>query len=324
MRIIVPSLLFLTACLPALAAVDTGLLALVPAGAKVISGVDIAKARSSPFGQYMLSKMGTDSADFQQMMEQTGFDPRRDVQDAIFFSAGPGTSGSNSRFGVLVRGNFDHARVTNTVLAKGATVQSYQGVQLLVNSSSHGNSAFAFADVDIAAVGDLATVEQVITNRANPSNLDPALQQLISTAGTDHDAWFASITSGSFLSGKLPAQTGQTASPAALQSILQSSGGVSFGNVVEASFDAVTRSAKDATSVADVVRFGTSVIQMQRQKDPRAGIIADSLDNMTLQTNGSNVHISLSIPESGLEQLADLNVQGARSGATKASKPSMQ
>lgn len=303
---IVQSCLFLLISVPVFATVDTGLLALVPSGAKIVTGVDVARAEASPFGQYMLNKINTENQDFQHMMQETGFDPRRDVQDFLCFSAGATGEHANSRFALLVRGNFDQARITKALTAKGATAQTYQGAHMLVDKSNHGGTAFAFPDVDIAVVGDVETVRQVLSNRSNPTTLDPAFQQLVSNAGENHDAWFASSGPGSFLADHLKREAGQRVQPEALSSISQSSGGISFGNVVQLSFDAVTRSPKDATSLADVVRFLTSMVQMQRQSDPRAGIVASSFDKMSLTTTGSNVHIAMSIPENSLEQLADL------------------
>ncbi len=325
MRHIIKSLLALAVSVPAFATVDSGLLALAPSGAKIISGVDVSRAKSSPFGQYMLNNISSENPDFQQMMQETGFDPRRDLQDFLFVGTGPGAARADSRFAVLVRGNFDQVRIKNALMAKGATVQAYQGVPVLLDAShysgsNHGQTAFAFPDVDIAAMGDLATVQQIIANRANPSALDPALQQLVSSAGADHDAWFASSVAGSFLADHLSREAGQRVRPEALQSVSQSSGGISFGDVVQLSFDAVTRSAKDATSLADVVRFFTSMVQMQRQNDPRASIVASSFDNMTLRTDANNVHISMSIPEGSLEQLSDLKVHPQASRTVKPTK----
>lgn len=324
MRHVLSSLVMLVASVPAFASVDSGLLALAPSGAKMISGIDVNRARSSPFGQFVLSKMNADDKGFNEMIQETGFDPRRDVQDALIVSNGPTSNTSKPAFAVLVRGNFDQDRIKNTLLAKGATVQPYQGVSILLESSSQHQNAFAFLDVDIAAMGDLGSVQQMIGNRANPTSLDPALQQLVSATGASSDAWFASLGSGSFLANNFRHQAGQQVSPQALQSILQSSGGVSFGDVVQLSFDAVTRSPQDATSLVDVVRFGASMMQMQRQQNSGADVFAKAIDNMTLNASGSNVHVGLSIPEASLEQIAELKHNHRSGSAVKTAPPAVQ
>ena len=329
MRHVLSSVLLLAASVPAFATIDSGLLALAPAGAKIISGVDVNRAKSSPFGQFILTKMNSESTDpnhqgFLEMTQLTGFDPRRDVQDVLFVSAGPLPDGSNTAFGVLVRGNFDQSRIKSTLLAKGATVQPYQGVDVMLDKSSQGRSVFAFLDVDIAVMGDVATVQQMIANRSNPTALDPALQKMIAAVGANHDAWFASLGASSFLTDSFRQQAGGRVQPEALQSILQSSGGVAFGNIVQVSFDALARSPKDATSLEDVVRFGASMVQMQRQQNTGADMLAAALDNMTLTTSGSNVHLALSLPEAGIEQLAELKGQHRAGGGFKTATPSQQ
>jgi hypothetical protein len=75
------SALFLAGALSAFAAVDPALLALVPPGAKLVSGVQLDQARSSEFGQYLLNRIHTDDDCFQKFTEETGFDPRHDLDD---------------------------------------------------------------------------------------------------------------------------------------------------------------------------------------------------------------------------------------------------
>jgi len=92
----------------------------------------------------------------------------------------------------------------------------------------------------------------------------------------------------------------------ALQSIRAAQGGVRFGPMVAVTLDAATRSDKDAASLSDVFRFMASMVQMNRGKDPKAGVIAGAMDNMKLTTNGDTMHVEFSLPEKNLEQMADL------------------
>jgi hypothetical protein len=156
-------------------------------------------------------------------------------------------------------------------------------------------------------MADLATIHRILANRAVPSVLDPVLQQKIDQVA-NNDAWFVSLTGGSFLNHHIggekngpPAQAVQ-----ALQSVLASSGGVRFGSTVALTIDATARSPQDATSLEDVVRFFASMLQMQREKDPRAAILANALDNMNLAAQGNTLHLAISIPEKSMEQLAEL------------------
>ncbi|MBV8895473.1 MAG: hypothetical protein JO051_03100, partial [Acidobacteriaceae bacterium] len=289
----VPILICFTA-VGAFAAADTGLLALIPGEARVVSSIDVQQARSSPFGQFLLANMNSDPNNcFDKMAQETGFDPRRDLQTFVFASPGPGASRTQSSFVILARGNFDSQWIRKQVLANNGTIQNIDGVDVYIGNSHHQQQqAFALPDVGIAVFGDLASVQEVIANRANTSQLDPALQALISKVSANSDAWFASVLPGSYLTQHLNDATNQQAKSQAqaLQSVRQAAGGVVFGDPVQLTFDAVTRSPQDAVSLEDVVRFMASILQMQRQQNPQSQVLASSLDNMTLTASGDQFH----------------------------------
>ena len=93
-------------------------------------------------------------------------------------------------------------------------------------------------------MADLTTLREIIGNRANATILDSTLQEMVSKTGSDNDAWFVCLTGGSYLSRHLNRETKQPMQAQALESVLRSSGGIRFGNEVQLSFDAVTRSPK--------------------------------------------------------------------------------
>jgi hypothetical protein len=315
-RLILLATLLAAALIPVYASVDPTLLALVPPGSKVVAGIDFERARTSPFGQFITTKMNATDANMAQFVAETGFDPRRDLQQAVVAASEPSGKGEPSKAAILARGNFDQDRIRTAAGAKGMRPQPYQGVDLFVDKSPHdGPNAFAFLGDGIGVMGDFETVKQVIAQRETGSTPDPAVQAAVSKIGADNDAWFVSLVSGGFLAHHFDAQvnggeTKQETKPAfsqaqALESVLQSSGGIQFGSTVRVTFDALTRSPQDATSLADVVRFFSSMVQMERQKDPRAGIAASAFDNMDLRTEGEALHLSMAIPEKDLEQLVD-------------------
>jgi hypothetical protein len=296
----------LTLIRPAAAAVDQGLLALVPESTVLLTGIDAESTRSSEFGQYFLNRIDTEDPNFQKFTSETGFDPRRDLQTVLIAGFGPHQTQDRTKFAILARGMFDPNRIAAGLKAKGSFVrQSYGGTTLFVNSQK-GDSAFTFPDTGLAVMGDLATVKEIIDHRANPTTLDPGLLDRATKAGAANDVWFASLLSGSFFGNhiELPGAGSQLKDSSALQSILQSSGGLRFGHQVKLSLDATTRSPQDATSLTDVVRFMSSLVQMQRRNDPNAAIIASALDRMELQTNGADLHLGLSLSEQNLELLA--------------------
>jgi hypothetical protein len=293
------------------------LLGLVPSGSRVVVGFDVTTSRNSEFGQYLLAKSQMEDPHLQQLMAETGFDPRRDLQSLLFAGGDPNLNSHQHSFAVLARGTFDEQRIVAHAQAKGAVVQNYQGVQMVVNQAKNEQTAFAFLDTGVAALADVATLQQIIQNRSTPSVLDPALQSKIDAAGSENDIWFATVTSSDFLTKHLASENGNAK---ALQSVVQSSGGAKLGPMIDVTFNAVTRSAQDANALADVIHFMASMVQMQRQNDPRAGLVASSLDTMTVHTAGSEVHFAMSMPEKSLEQLAELKPKGGFAVA----KPNIQ
>lgn len=307
---VVLSALLAAVSISAFASVDTGLLALVPAGTQIIGAVDVTQARNSDFGQFLLSKAQNEDIHFQEMINQTGFDPRRDLESIVFATGVPSTTGQPSAFAILARGNFDPGRIKTLATAKkGVSVVNYGGVDMIVHAAKESReqtgqqSALGFLDVGVAVMADVATLKQIIDGRTSPTSLDAALQSKINTIGSANDAWFVSLVGGSFIADHAGPQGASQAK--ALQGVVQSSGGVKLGSSIATTFDAVTRSPQDATSLSDVIRFMASMVQMQRQNDPRAGILASAIDGMTLEASGAAVHVAISLPEKSLEQLAE-------------------
>lgn len=306
------SLLTFAVSLPAFAAVDQGLLALAPPEARFIASIDISRAKNSQFGQYVLNRADTDNHDFEEMIRATGFDPRRDLQDVVLAASGPAADAAESHFAVIARGTFDGSRIRAAAQAKGGHAEMYHGVDLFTESSENRPTAFAFLGDGVAILGDVPTVRQIIANRDMHQTLNPTLETLISAIGPDNDVWFVSSMPGSYLADNFARNTNQQAARQALTSILQSSGGIQFGEMVRLSFDATARSPKDAQALADVIRFLGSMAQMAREKGPAGDILASAVDQMTLQTNGDMLHASLSMPEKSLEQLADIAPLGSQ------------
>lgn len=317
MRRILPIFLALAAsAVSAFASIDTGLLALVPANSKVVAGIDVQKCRNSQFGQYLLSKSQASDAHFDEFMTETGFDPRRDLESMLITATDDGSSGAHT-FAILARGTFDQAKIRALAISKGATTETFQGVSLLEHKDHGQTVAMAFPDVSVAVMGDVASVHQAIQNLSSPAVLDVDLTNRIDAVGSANDAWFVSTIGGAALGKQFtaPADGGAMSSQAqALKSIRAASAGVVFGTTVAVMFNAATRSEQDAMALADVVRLGASMVQMQRQQNPQAGILAASLDNMQLNTSGDSVHLAFSMSEKNLEQMAELGPQHRHPG----------
>ena len=84
-KAILASALFLSA---SAFAADTQLLNLVMPDAQIMAGMNVTTAKISPCGQYVLSQFRSDEKGFQELIAQTGFDPRQDVSEILAASTG--------------------------------------------------------------------------------------------------------------------------------------------------------------------------------------------------------------------------------------------
>ena len=90
-------------------AADPSLLDLVMPDARVLAGINVEKILASPFGKEIGPQIRTGSPELRQLLEQTGFDPTRDLKEVLVASTGEGPK-PPALF--LVRGSFDTAKFT--------------------------------------------------------------------------------------------------------------------------------------------------------------------------------------------------------------------
>jgi hypothetical protein len=292
----------------ALAGVDPALLALVPPDAKMLMGIQVSQTQASPFGQYLLSQDVLSQLDrsTNQILTEAGFDPRRDLRE-ILAASGDGVSGL-----LLGRGAFQPAKISKAAVTAGAVSSRYRGVDLL-SSTGSGKSkiagSMAFLDASTLVAGDTDAVKAVIDRHASGAVFAGALADKARQISSLNDAWLASLTPPAALTGG--AATGAAAAGAPqnsqlgpvqnlLQSALQFSAGLKFAATqATLSAEVVARSAQDAQSMADVLKFLTGMLQ---QANPNAAKTPSLADAAKIYVSGSAMHLVLSVPEQQLEQ----------------------
>jgi hypothetical protein len=280
----------------ALFGADQSLLTLVNPEAKVVGGMNVARTMSSPLGQFLLSRMDTQEPGFKEFANLTGFDPRRDVREVVFSSTGnPG-----AKNGVLIaRGVFNGPQLLATARAKAKAVsQFHKGVELV----GHDGGALAVIEGSLLIIGDEANVKGAIDRRTGSAIPDTAVFRKATSLMDRYDAWMSS-------NAPVPtaATTPHPGAPVqvpvqALQGILETSGGVKFDSVIAFEGEAVTRSEKDAQALMDMVRFMTSLLQMNGQQNPQVKQIEAVLNSLEMRAEASTVRFSLRVPEADLEQ----------------------
>ena len=295
-RIAVLAALFtVTAALSAGA--DPQLVSLAMPDAQVMAGVNVEQAKTTPFGQYVLSQVQPNDPHLQEVIDLTGFDPRRDVRELLV--ASPGTGDHKSGLAVA-RGSFDIAKIVAAAKDKKAIVEQYRGVTVI--SDPKQNGSFAFPDTTLVIAGPSAIVKAALDRRGSTaSSISPALAAKVNELSTTQDAWFVSLVPPSTLKGNgptpnVPGVTNQEA----FQKVEQFSGGVKFGSNVVVSLEALAQTAQDAASLAGVVQFLANLALSQSNGNPTAATLAKSL---TVNAQGQSVKIGLSIPNDQFENL---------------------
>jgi hypothetical protein len=305
-------------------AADPGLLKLVMPDAKVIAGIQVDQTRNSLFGQYVLSPMQVDDSGFHTFIAQTGFDPRRDVSEILIASNWEST-GPASRWLVMARGSFNLGKIAAAAQGSGVTTTNFQGFDILVHSApAHPDvqNAIAFFNGSSAVMGDLASVKAAIERQTSGAPPSSQLLAKVKELSSKNDFWFVTLVPVSEFAGAMPDPNLSGAMKGnLLAAINEASGGIRFGDTVNISAQAITRSDKDAQALVDVVKFVAGMVQLNRQNNPAAGQVATLLDTLDCTTAGNVTNVSLAIPESQLEQMLDMMRQQTGPARKKPASP---
>ena len=303
----------LAAVLPA-QATDSQLLNLVMPDAVVVAGANVAQARTSQFGQYILQQIQSqDSAGLQKLIAATGFDPTQDVSETLAASNGTSNTGL-----VLARGTFDPSKFAAAATQDQAVLETYNGVTIIEGPNKE--FGLAFPNSSIAVAGDLADVKAALDRVASPSVLPASLVVQINQWSGSEDAWaISTVPLSTFHKSAAPAKASAAAVPGlngqgVFQAIQSAAGGVKFGTNDVITAQAQADNAQDAQSMADALKLLASMAALQASKEPALAAVAQSLQ---VTASGTALNVSLSIPESTLEQLIHPDASTARKPARR-------
>lgn len=279
-------------------AADHDLWKYLPADSTAVSGIDIERTKNSPFGRYLMDQIADDERSLNELKNATGFDPRRDLQTLIVAA---GQERKQTLF--AARGSFDQTRILEAARNRNASVFVYEGLNVIATKDS--TEWVAFLNSTSVIGGPAERVRAAIAQVTNPPS--PSFITKARSLAASYDAWVVSTDpAGGILKGIPSNQNGDL-----LRSIRHASGGVKFGINVEIDANATARSDRDATALHDAIRFIAGMIRTQsEQKGVQA--VNTLLDSMRLATNGDQVSLHVSLPESELEKLIDTNRQRTR------------
>ena len=283
-----------------LPAVDQNLLNLVMPDAKVVAGVNVLSAESSPFGQYVLSQFAG-NANFAVAIAQLGFDPTKDLNEVL--TASNGVKGSPSGL-AMATGTFNVSAITTAAVTGNAVTETYNGVTLIEDPQHNG--AVAFLTSTLVVAGDLASVKAAIDRQSAPQALPASLVSQIKTLSASEDAWFISAVPVSSLLGPnagvvAPGLGANAKTQLNIAGQIQSAnGGVKFGANVAFTAQVQADNAQDATNLAGMLQLVANMAQLQASTNPQAAALAKAL---MVSSSGTAVNVSLTLPAAQFQQL---------------------
>jgi hypothetical protein len=296
----------------AAAATDAKLVSLLDPQTRVIAGLNGTAVKASPFGQYLLSQSA--KADLSHFIASTGFDPRTNLQQVLFGSAG---DANNSQRVLLVKGTFVPVQVLAFAVKKGATTSSYRGISVAEFPVSQGKNGkphparwLTFLSSTRAAFGTPELVQHAIDRYVDNTGADAGIASRIAAARGKYDAWYVSTVPGPEVALSLPQSSNELSGLAAtaLQSVQSEMVGVKFVQGASVQGQAVTASDQEALSLADRIRYMASVAETQATQKQKP-TVASLIQKVSVAAQGVNVIWSVQVPESQLETMAQAHHQ---------------
>jgi len=276
----------------------------------MVAGIDVERARDSFIGRKIMEQMDSKDADFAKFVTATGFDPRRDLKEIVI--ATPDTNTKNPPALFLVRGTFDMARINGFLKSSGvAAAETLGGVEFYTQANGKEDMGFAFLDSSLAVGGPKEVVRAALKRRAGSgAALTAATLAKVQSMSQSNDIWAVTSIPVAELSNALP---GGEKGPSgmmngdAFKAIEQAAMGLRFGaEFLEFTAETISKTEKDATAIADVVRFLSTMVQMNREK-PEVKAFATALDGMKLSTEARTTKLSISLPMAEMEQMIKSN-----------------
>ncbi|MEZ5401153.1 MAG: hypothetical protein R2729_15895 [Bryobacteraceae bacterium] len=285
-------------------ALDPALARLAGSDAAVVSGIDFQAIHGTPFGKFLLDKISDADSRFDRVFQLTGFDPSRDLHEILIVAEQiggepgarlPATPVPGSGL-VAVKGKFDESAWTSLVARHGA-VAEYKGRKLLSDGTS--DSAVAFLDGVFVA----ASQERLRGLIDAAPERDAVLAGRLEALSAENHVWFFANGSPARLAEALPNSSRNMRSAlsgSVMQSILDMSFGMRFGEQVTIAGEARTRTDEDARALAGVGKF---FAEMAKSNGGAPGGLGSLLLSLNLRADGARLRFTMSAPERDIERL---------------------
>ncbi len=315
--------------------IDRSLVALLPANATTLVGVDVERLKGTALYQRLeaQTQQGTGHNQFDEFTAATGFDPRRDVQTLLVAAwPGPSSAGAaanannNTQWVGVARGKFNVDAIANELRTKKATVEAYRGFQVfspdpaavkppkdrVAGNGAAGaanQGAFTFLDANTAIAGArpalLAAIDRKLSG-SGPSLADNA--SLLSRAERitgSSQIWVISDRPGDVVTKALPKDNSAQASNFAriFAGMQNSTFALDFMNGLDLKAAGLCKTPEDAKTLGDAARGFIAIGRLAvSQQNPE---LITLFDGIRVEERAAELDISVQVDLNTFEKLLD-------------------
>ena len=274
-------------------AADSELLQFVAPDTRILVDIKVGRIMNSPLGKEIAPQLRGANPELQEILSKAKFDPTRDLDEILL----AGSGAKNGPALMLARGHFDVTAIESFIPGSENRTTMYEGATILSNPG-HGAGAVAFLGNSILIGGDtLQRVQAAIQRRGQPGALRPDLATKVQALDKQYDIWGISLASLGSLGSNLPSNANLQQAAQLLQSIQETSGGLRISPDVEMALEMVTKTEKDAHTLADGLKLISGLMTMNQQN--KTGLNADSLK---MEIQGRTVRFSVHVPEEDIRK----------------------
>ncbi|HYM13171.1 MAG TPA: hypothetical protein VEU62_20690 [Bryobacterales bacterium] len=320
---------------------DRSLVALLPANATTLVGVDVERLKRTPVYQDLEQQSESQASParnhFDEFVAATGFDPRRDVQALLVASwpppaaasgapaAGPGANFVPPQWVAVARGSFNVSALSSQLRDKKVFVENYRGVDVFepnresqspprphppraMGQNPRQPGGFAFLDDKTAVAGTLPSVLAAIDRKlgGGPSlQANTALLARAETISAASQVWVVSQNPGEVITRALPKNgSAESSNFARIFSGLQNSTfALDLMNGLNLKADGLCRTAEDAKTLGDAARGFVAIGRLAvSQKQPELMVVFDGIH---VEENNAALNISVQVDLTTFEKLLD-------------------
>jgi hypothetical protein len=271
----------------------------IPQNAAIVMHIDVEQIRSLSLYQMiwgMISAQPEVQEVLTEMQAQAGFDPNTDISGITMMLSGE----DDDRWGVLVEGNFDSARIAtylSTIEATEMATQEYQGRTVYFNpSDSEGDrSYFTILSDNVVAAGtqnELSAMLDAGAGTVPNVTANAELNTLLTSTDMSGAFWFSGIMTPAM-------QAEMVGSP--MEGLTTVTGHGNFAGGLNVAYALGTTTPEQATALAAF--FNEQVTQARTQPEIAQMGLSSVLDGVSIAASANTVNVSVTVPEQTLNQI---------------------